>query len=36
MTIEKDCGLGGRQEAIMENRLRKIYSFSVGNQLKLG
>jgi len=35
MKIEK-VGALGKQEAIMENRLRKIYSFLVGNQLKLG
>ncbi len=33
MTIEK-VGALEKQEAIMENGLRKIYSFSVGNQLK--
>lgn len=35
MEIEKVGALGGNQEAIMRNRLRKIYSFSVGDQLQL-
>jgi len=36
MKFEKVGALGGKQEAIMGNRLRKIYSFSVENQLKFG